>query len=142
MVRVELRQISPWAMGYRHLLMKMDWVLEVNKYKSVLQNITVMPLIDFYRTLCNLNCWIDWFPGQWNNAVSLKLLLILVRHTGDIHHIWKNSGRLLLKIIGVNYNNTVRSYLKSLMLRRACCINIGNCINNKILEMIYGLGVI
>lgn len=56
MVRVEHRQISPWATGYRHLLMKMDWVLEVNKYKNVLQNITVMPLIDFYQTLCNLNC--------------------------------------------------------------------------------------
>lgn len=59
----------------------------------------------------------------------------------DIHHIWKRWGHLLLKIIGVNYNNTVKSYLKSSASRKTCYTNIGNYINNKIMEMIYGLGV-
>lgn len=60
----------------------------------------------------------------------------------DIHHIWKKLGHLLLKIIGVNYNSMVKSYLKFLVSRKACYINIGNYINNKIMEMIYGSGVI
>lgn len=60
----------------------------------------------------------------------------------DIHHIWKKLGHLLLRIIGVNYNNMVKSCLKFLASRKACYTNTGNYINNKIMEMTYGSGVI